>query len=286
MTAVQKLRITLIIIAIIIPVLISVLQRPALSNSLAALENGVSINEQPKQEPIVVQPAPKPQKIPVVKEEPKKKATKTPKKKVKPVIVLDPSHQEVKNLSMERVSSKSTERSAKQLASASGVLTHQKEYRVTMMFAKELRHQLEKKGYKVVLTRTKHDVDLSNRQRATFANKQHAALVISLHADGGKNYQRGFYVMSPTKEAVSKKRYHTSKKQAERILRAVAKEDKIFSDGHFYRDDLALFNFTTMPVISLQLGFLTNVNDDKKLANDRYIHELAKWVSNGIPIAK
>ena len=286
MTAVQKLRITLIIIAIIIPVLINVLQRPALSNSLAALENDVSSNEQSKQETIVMQPEPKSQKTPVVKEEPKKEPKKSTKKKVKPVIVLDPSHQKVKNLSLERVSSKSTEHRAKQLASASGVLTHQKEYRLTMKFAKELRHQLEKKGYKVVLTRTKHDVNLSNKQRATFANKHEATLVISLHADGGENYQRGFYVMSPTKEAVSKKRYHTSKKQAERILRAVAKEDKIFSDGHFYRDDLALFNFTTMPVISLQLGFLTNANDDKKLKNDRYINELAKWVSNGIPIVK
>ncbi|WP_139992407.1 N-acetylmuramoyl-L-alanine amidase [Kurthia sp. Dielmo] len=204
----------------------------------------------------------------------------------KPVIVIDASHQRTKDLTTEPIAPKSTERRAKQLASAIGVVTKQKEYHVTMNYAKALRTQLEEKGYKVVLTRSAHDVKLSNKERAKVANKARATLVISLHADGGKSYQNGFYIMSPSKKSTTSKRYKESNQQANAILKKVSTKGKVFSTGHFYREDLALFNYTKAPAISIQLGFLTNVKDDKKLADNVYMEKLVKRIANGIQAAK
>lgn len=276
-----KLLWTIIAVAIVIPLSIVLFGRTTLNEAVAGLNAPQAVTKpveksKPVEQPAVVEK-------PVQKTTPKKVVKK--KQQPKPVIVIDPSHQQFKDVSLEYVAPNSNVKRAKQLASATGVVTAQKEYHVTMTMAKKLRTQLEKKGYKVVFTRVKHDVQLSNRVRAKRANKANAQLVISLHADGGKYYQRGFYVMTASKKATPKY-YEQSKRQAKRIVKAVAKHDKIFSTGQFEREDITLFNYTKAPAVSIQLGFLTNVKDDQKLANDKYLETLAKWIAAGVKPAK
>lgn len=282
MITIKKLYVTIFAVALLIPLVFILLLQPLFKESLAALDKENMIVAKPEKNISVKPETSKPKKL-VTK---KLVVTKEKKKVIKPVIVIDASHQKNKDLATELIALKSTEKRAKQLASATGIMTKQKEYRVTMQYAKALRTQLENKGYKVVLTRSVHDVKLSNKERAKLANKERAILVISLHADGGKSYQSGFYVMSPAKKSTTSKRYKQSQKQAKQILKAVSAKGKIFSTGHFYREDLALFNYTNAPAISIQLGFLTNVKDDKKLADNIYMEKLVKRIANGIQAAK
>lgn len=290
----RKIWWTLLVIAIVIPLCVVLFGRTTINNAILGLEDKPQVETAPiKEEPI---PAPQQVEQPVVVEEPKtdeapkkapakKKSVKKSKKDHKPVIVIDPSHQMFKDVSLEYVAPNSKVKRAKQLASATGVVTAQKEYRLTMNMAKKLRTQLEKKGYKVVFTRAKEDVQLSNRARAKRANKAEAELIISLHADGGKSYQRGFYVLTASKKAMPTF-YHQSTNQAARILKSVAKHDKIYAPGQFERNDIALFNYAKAPGVSIQLGFLTHAKDDQKLARDAYLDKLAKWIAAGVKSAK
>lgn len=282
MITIKKLYVTIFAVALLIPLVFILLLQPLFKESLAALDKGNMLVAKPEKNISVKPETSKPKKL-VTK---KPVVTKEKKKVIKPVIVIDASHQKNKDLATEPIAPKSTERRAKQLASAIGVVTKQKEYHVTMNYAKALRTQLEEKGYKVVLTRSAHDVKLSNKERAKVANKARATLVISLHADGGKSYQNGFYIMSPSKKSTTSKRYKKSNQQANAILKKVSTKGKVFSTGHFYREDLALFNYTKAPAISIQLGFLTNVKDDKKLADNVYMEKLVKRIANGIQAAK
>lgn len=278
----QKLHLALLTVAVLIPLAFFTLLQPVWKDSLATLDKEHVLVAKPEKNVIIKQVESKKDK-----QGAKKSVVSKEKKKIsKPVIVIDASHQRTKDLTTEPIAPKSTERRAKQLASAIGVVTKQKEYRVTMNYAKALRTQLEEKGYKVVLTRSAHDVKLSNKERAKVANKARATLVISLHADGGKSYQNGFYIMSPSKKSTTSKRYKESNQQANAILKKVSTKGKVFSTGHFYREDLALFNYTKAPAISIQLGFLTNVKDDKKLADNVYMEKLVKRIANGIQAAK
>lgn len=282
MITIKKLYVTIFAVALLIPLVFILLLQPLFKESLAALDKGNMLVAKPEKNISVKPETSKPKKL-VTK---KPVVTKEKKKVIKPVIVIDASHQKNKDLATEPIAPKSTEKRAKQLASATGIVTKQKEYRVTMNYAKALRTQLEEKGYKVVLTRSAHDVKLSNKERAKVANKARATLVISLHADGGKSYQNGFYIMSPSKKSTTSKRYKKSNQQANAILKKVSTKGKVFSTGHFYREDLALFNYTKAPAISIQLGFLTNVKDDKKLADNVYMEKLVKRIANGIQAAK
>ena len=278
----QKLHLALLTVAVLIPLAFFTLLQPVWKDSLATLYKEHVLVAKPEKNVIIKQVESKKDK-----QGAKKSVVSKEKKKIsKPVIVIDASHQRTKDLTTEPIAPKSTERRAKQLASAIGIVTKQKEYHVTMNYAKALRTQLEEKGYKVVLTRSAHDVKLSNKERAKVANKARATLVISLHADGGKSYQNGFYIMSPSKKSTTSKRYKKSNQQANAILKKVSTKGKVFSTGHFYREDLALFNYTKAPAISIQLGFLTNVKDDKKLADNVYMEKLAKRIANGIQAAK
>ncbi|GEM_PF-1620224 len=278
----QKLHLALLTVAVLIPLAFFTLLQPVWKDSLATLDKKHVLVAKPEKNVIIKQVESKKNK-----QGAKKSVVSKEKKKIsKPVIVIDASHQRTKDLTTEPIAPKSTERRAKQLASAIGVVTKQKEYHVTMNYAKALRTQLEEKGYKVVLTRSAHDVKLSNKERAKVANKARATLVISLHADGGKSYQNGFYIMSPSKKSTTSKRYKKSNQQANAILKKVSTKGKVFSTGHFYREDLALFNYTKAPAISIQLGFLTNVKDDKKLADNVYMEKLVKRIANGIQAAK
>ncbi len=278
----QKLHLALLTVAVLIPLAFFTLLQPVWKDSLATLDKEHVLVAKPEKNVIIKQVESKKDK-----QGAKKSVVSKEKKKIsKPVIVIDASHQRTKDLTTEPIAPKSTERRAKQLASAIGVVTKQKEYHVTMNYAKALRTQLEEKGYKVVLTRSAHGVKLSNKERAKVANKARATLVISLHADGGKSYQNGFYIMSPSKKSTTSKRYKESNQQANAILKKVSTKGKVFSTGHFYREDLALFNYTKAPAISIQLGFLTNVKDDKKLADNVYMEKLVKRIANGIQAAK
>lgn len=278
----QKLHLALLTVAVLIPLAFFTLLQPVWKDSLATLDKEHVLVAKPEKNVIIKQVESKKDK-----QGAKKSVVSKGKKKIsKPVIVIDASHQRTKDLTTEPIAPKSTERRAKQLASAIGVVTKQKEYHVTMNYAKALRTQLEEKGYKVVLTRSAHDVKLSNKERAKVANKARATLVISLHADGGKSYQNGFYIMSPSKKSTTSKRYKKSNQQANAILKKVSTKGKVFSTGHFYREDLALFNYTKAPAISIQLGFLTNVKDDKKLADNVYMEKLVKRIANGIQAAE
>ncbi len=278
----QKLHLALLTVAVLIPLAFFTLLQPVWKDSLATLDKEHVLVAKLEKNVIIKQVESKKNK-----QGAKKSVVSKEKKKIsKPVIVIDASHQRTKDLTTEPIAPKSTERRAKQLASAIGVVTKQKEYHVTMNYAKALRTQLEEKGYKVVLTRSAHDVKLSNKERAKVANKARATLVISLHADGGKSYQNGFYIMSPSKKSTTSKRYKKSNQQANAILKKVSTKGKVFSTGHFYREDLALFNYTKAPAISIQLGFLTNVKDDKKLADNVYMEKLVKRIANGIQAAK
>lgn len=287
----RKISLTLIAVAVLIPLCILSLQRPMLTGALNDLTTNQVVEKSATQSQVAQQPTvieKKPTEVKTPKERPKKTVEKKKNVKKKPskrIIVIDPSHQQLKDVSLEYVAPKSDVKRAKQLASATGVVTAQKEYRLTMTMAKKLKKQLQKKGYKVVLTRTKHDVNISNKQRAKKANEIKADLVISLHADGGKSYQRGFYVMTASKKATPAY-YKQSKRQATAILKAVAKHEKIYYPGAFEREDVALFNYAKAPALSIQLGFLTNVKDDQKLASDAYLDILVKWIANGVKTAK
>lgn len=204
--------------------------------------------------------------------------------KGKKIIGIDPGHQQYGNSSAEPVGPGSKTKKAKVAGGTRGTATKVPEYKLTLSAAKKLKTELWNRGYEVVMTRTKHEVDISNKERAVLINKSGADICIRLHADGAASSQaKGASALYPSAEnpyvaSLSKK----SSKLAQAVLTAYCKSTNIKSRGCVKRDDLTGTNWSKVPVIVLEMGFMTNPSEDKYMQTKTGQKKMVSGIANGI----
>ena len=115
------------------------------------------------------------------------------------------------------------------------------------------------------MTRTSQDVDISNKERATFANNHKANLFLRLHADGSENpNESGFAVLTPAEGSpYTKEIYVESLQISQMIVNKMRENQQVKVNGIKFRDDLSGFNWAKVPGVLLELGFMSNYEEDK-----------------------
>lgn len=115
------------------------------------------------------------------------------------------------------------------------------------------------------MTRTSQDVDISNKERATFANNHKANLFLRLHADGSENpNESGFAVLTPAEGSpYTKEIYAESLQISQMIVNKMRENQQVKVNGIKFRDDLSGFNWAKVPGVLLELGFMSNHEEDK-----------------------
>jgi N-acetylmuramoyl-L-alanine amidase len=200
------------------------------------------------------------------------------------VVVIDPGHQAHGNSSLEPVGPGSSEKKAKVSSGTAGVVTGIPESELVLDVSLRLRESLKAHGIKVVMTRTTQDVDLSNIARAKIANETHADLFVRIHADGTDNSSTaGIHVLYPagikgwTDDIAA-----TSKKAAEIAQNALVSATGAKDRGIDARSDMTGFNWSDVPVILPEIGFMTNPAEDKLLATSAYRDKIVKGLTQAI----
>lgn len=199
-------------------------------------------------------------------------------------IMIDPGHQAEGNYDLEPVGPNSSEQKPKVASGTQGVVTNKPEYELTLEVSLYLQEVLIEKGFDVQLTRTKNEVDISNVERAQMANEMEADLFLRIHADGAESaVAEGFSVLTPGQgNPDTEKVYEESLIAAEHIVDQVKEIATLHSNGIIFRDDLSGFNWSEVPVNLIELGFMTNPEEDKKLSDNRYITNLTNAIADGI----
>ncbi|MDO5520430.1 MAG: N-acetylmuramoyl-L-alanine amidase [bacterium] len=209
------------------------------------------------------------------------KVTITPKK----IIGLDAGHQAHQNKGLEPIGPGSKTKKPKVSSGTSGVATKVNEYELNLTVAKKLRTELENRGYKVIMTRTSHKVNISNKERALLLNKHHCDLVIRLHADGSDNSREtgaSTLYTSTHNRYVKKSLSKKNKRLATTILTSYCKETKIKNRGAVPRDDLTGNNYSKVPTIVLEMGFMSNAKEDRNMQKSSTQKKMVNGISNGI----
>lgn len=208
---------------------------------------------------------------------------KISKKTSETVIVIDPGHASVTSLVKEQQAPGSTIMKVKEPGGAQGINTKTPEYLVNMEVALKLRSLLQEKGYTIIMTKTENKQMLGNIARAEIGNKANADLVIRIHADSSDSSSaKGASMLVPADNKYTGSIYNTSKKYGTVVLNKLISDIGMKNRGVSERDDMTGFNWSKVPVILVEMGFQSNVSEDKLLASDDYQDKLAKSLSEGI----
>ena len=194
------------------------------------------------------------------------------------IICIDPGHQTKGNNELEAIAPNSTKKKAKVTTGTRGVFTKKYESELMLEIGLKLKDSLEKKGYKVIMTRTINDVNISNIERALFANKNKATL------DGSENkntYGASVLTSSP-KNKYTEKTQKESEKFSKILLEEYIKSTGAKNRGVIYRDDLTGTNWAEVTNTLIELGFMSNEEEDKKLSDEKYQEKIINGLVNGI----
>lgn len=200
------------------------------------------------------------------------------------VIVIDPGHANRANLNMEANAPGSSVMKIEDGGGAAGITSKTPEYLINMKVSLQLRDLLQEKGYTVVMTKTDNSVSLGNIQRAEIGNNAKAALVLRIHADSSENTTvsgASMLVPLPVNEgtqAIIDESYRCGRI----VLNSLTSEVGMKNRGLAPHRDMTGFNWSKVPVILVEMGFLSNPDEDKKLSDANYQVKLAKALADGV----
>lgn len=197
-------------------------------------------------------------------------------------IGLDPGHQSKADRDTEPAAPNSDVLKHKVSSGTSGINTGTKEYQVNLDVALLLRDMLLSEGAEVFMTRSTNDVNMSNIARAEFFNEHEVDLGLRLHCNGSTNTEkRGAFMLVPKDQAYPY--YAQNVKAAKAILECYGDATGIpVSQGVTYRDDQTGFNWCKRPVTNIEMGHLTNAEDEKLLIDPEFQKKMAQGIFNGI----
>lgn len=199
------------------------------------------------------------------------------------VVCIDPGHQAKGDPKGEPIAPGSGGRKARVASGTAGVGTKKPEYAVNMEAALILKDLLMQKGYQVVMTRETNEVNVSNVERAQIANKAKADMTIRLHCDSiGNGGKSGAVLIVPAKTGKYTAGIYPASNAYALCLKKTLQEAGVKVNGIFERSDMTGFNWSHVPVIIFEMGFMSNWTEDKMLCDKNYQIKLMQAVVSAL----
>lgn len=202
----------------------------------------------------------------------------------KKVIVIDAGHQAKGNSEKEPIGPGAKEVKPKVSSGTQGIKTRIPEYKINLEVALKLEKILQDKGYEVIMVRTTNEVNISNSERAAVANDHKADAFVRIHCNGSDNHKiSGALTMCQTKNnTYCGELYDQSHALADYILKALCEKTGAKKQGIIETDTMSGINWCKVPVTIVEMGYMTNEEEDELLSTDKYQEKLAVGIADGI----
>ena len=202
----------------------------------------------------------------------------------RPVVVIDPGHDLRANSETEPIGPGSSTRKIKDGGGTHGVVSGLREADLNLAVSLRLRELLERAGIDVVMTRARTaGTSIGNVARARIANRARARLFLRVHADGSTDPSvRGMHTLYPAYRRGWTDDVYAQSRRAAGIVQRALRSSLGFPDrGLQERSDFTGFNWANVPVILVEMGFMTNPTEDRLLATHAYQRRAAVGLCRG-----
>lgn len=202
-------------------------------------------------------------------------------------VCIDPGHQGswVDMSAQEPMAPGSSQTKNKATTGTAGNYSKVPEYEVNLEVSLVLEKELTSRGYKVVMTREDNDKAISNKERAEFATESGADITVRIHANSDNSASAaGALTMAPTSsnQYLDKELIEKSNTLASCIIDSYCNATGLANKGVISADNMTGTNWSTVPVAILEMGFMSNQNDDLYITNSANHETMARGIADGI----